>query len=231
MTADSAPPTAPPATAPRRDWLWRVSQALFQVFCTVWLRYRACGTERLPAVGGGLVLSNHQSFLDPMLIAVPLTRPISFLARDTLFAVPVVGWFLRRTHVMPLNREGGGSTAAIRAALKRMDDGFLVGLFPEGTRSADGKLGSLKPGFASLVRRTTLPIFPVGIAGANQALGRGSRFIKPRRVCVVFGEPFPPDEIARLSERGREEELVAAVRSRIAACQAEAEARVSQWSR
>jgi 1-acyl-sn-glycerol-3-phosphate acyltransferase len=207
----------------RRNGIWFFFQIIVRVVFAVWLRYRSRGADRLPAAGGGLLLSNHQSFIDPLLIGLPLRRPISFLARDDLFSVPVIGWILRHTCVMPLNREGG-SSAAIRETLRRMEHGFLVGIFPEGTRSPDGALGRFKPGFAALVRRADVPIFPIGIAGAHRALGRGSRFLRPHRVCVVFGEPFPRDEIARLSERGREHELVEAVRSRIADCQEEAEA-------
>lgn len=219
--------TAPSLGSPlRRNWVWYISQVVVGIFFGIWLRFRAYGVERLPATGGALLLGNHSSFIDPLLIGLPLKRPISFLARDTLFPVPVIGWMLRHTYVMPLNRDGG-SSAAIRETLRRMEQGFLVGLFPEGTRSPDGTLGPFKPGFAALVRRTDLPIIPVGIAGANRALGRGSFFLKPRPVCVVFGEPLSEDEAAQLRQRGREEELVETVRSRIAKYQAEAEARLS----
>ena len=206
----------------RRNWVWFSSQVLCRILFAVWLRYRARGIERIPVAGGGLLLSNHQSYLDPLLIGLPLRRPVSFLARKTLFPVPVVGWMLRHTYVMPLDRDGGGASG-IRETLRRLDEGFLVGLFPEGTRSRDGALGEFKPGFAALVRRTDLPIFPVGIAGASRAMGRGSFFVKPRRVCVVFGEPFSKSAMGELRRRGREAELVAAVRARIAECQHEAE--------
>ncbi|MFN0055847.1 MAG: lysophospholipid acyltransferase family protein [Planctomycetales bacterium] len=209
----------------RRNWVWLTIQMTLKVVFGVWLRYRAVGIERLPAQGGALLLVNHQSFIDPLLVGLPLTRPVSYLARDTLFPVPVIGWILRHTYVMPLNRNGG-STAALRETLRRLDQGFLVGVFPEGTRSPDGQLGEFKPGFAALVRRTDLPLYPVGIAGANRAFGRGSLMLKPYRVCVVFGEPFSATEISRLRERGREEELVRVVRDRIEQCQREAESRV-----
>lgn len=205
----------------RRSLLWRVCQAIFRVFCRVWLRLSVRGLERLPA-GGALLLSNHQSFLDPMLIAVGLSRPISFLARDSLFRKPVIGWFLKQVCVIPINREAAG-TAVIRETLQRLDDGFLMGIFPEGTRTADGTLGEFKPGFAALVRRTERPIVPVGIAGADRALGRGRWFIRPCRVCVVYGEPLAATELVALRARGHEAELVTLVRSRIAACQREAE--------
>ncbi|MSR60055.1 MAG: 1-acyl-sn-glycerol-3-phosphate acyltransferase [Planctomycetaceae bacterium] len=225
MTAAPATPTTQALGSPlRRNWVWLTCQTICRLVFAIWLRFRARGIERLPATGGALLLGNHQSFLDPLLVGLPLDRPVSYLARDTLFSIPFVGWILRHTYVVPLNRDAGGS-GAIRETLSRMEQGFLVGVFPEGTRSADGTLGPFKPGFAALVRRTNLPIYPIGIAGANRALGRGSLWIKPRRVCVVFGEPLDPEQIAPLKQRGREEELVEAVRARIAACQVEAE----QW--
>jgi 1-acyl-sn-glycerol-3-phosphate acyltransferase len=206
----------------RRNWVWYISQILVGIVFAVWLRFRARGTERLPASGGALLLANHSSFIDPLLVGLPLRRPVSFLARNTLFSVPFVGWILRHTYVMPLSRDTGGA-AGIRETLRRLEEGFLVGIFPEGTRSRDGTLGRFKPGFAALVRRTDLPIFPVGIAGAQRAFGRGSVFLKPHRVCVVFGESFPKETVEQLRQRGREADLVEAVRSRIAECQRQAE--------
>src|SRR5258708_14071650 len=107
-------------------------------------------------------------------------RPVSFVARRTMVGFAWLGWIPGHAYVMPLSRDTGGA-AGIRETLRRLEDGFLVGLFPEGTRSADGTLGIFKPGFAALVRRTNLPIYPVGIAGAQRALGRGSLFLKPHR--------------------------------------------------
>lgn len=223
MSTPRAKPTSEGLGSPlKRNWVWLLIQAGCRIFFTVWLRYRMRGHEGLPAAGGALLLSNHQSYLDPLLVGVGLTRPVSYLARDTLFSIPIVGWVVRNTYVVPLNREAGGSTA-IRETLSRIQQGFLVGVFPEGTRSPDGRLAAFKPGFAALVRRTDLPIYPVGIAGANRAFGRGSVLIKPCRVCVVFGEPIDPAVIGPLKERGREEELVEAVRARIAQCQQQAE--------
>jgi 1-acyl-sn-glycerol-3-phosphate acyltransferase len=220
--------TSPPVTKQygsplRRNWVWFGIQVVLRIVFSFWLRYRARGVERIPSSGGALLLGNHTSFVDPLLVGLPLSRPVSFLARDTLFRVPLIGWILRHTYVMPLARDTGGASG-IRETLRRLEEGFLVGIFPEGTRSADGALGPFKPGFAALVRRTDLPIYPVGIAGAHRAMGRGSLVLKPRRVCVVFGEPFPRETIETLRGRGREAELVETVRARIAECQREAEA-------
>lgn len=195
---------------------------LARVFFAIWLRYRARGIEQIPASGGGLLLANHLSFLDPLMIGLPLSRPISYLARDSLFRVPVIGWILRNTYVKPINRENA-STASIRETIQRAEFGFLCGVFPEGTRSETGEMGEFKPGFIALARRLELPIYPVGIAGTHLALGRHSCLLKPYRVRVVFGAPILPAEIAELKARGREQELVEFVRNRVAACQREAE--------
>lgn len=218
------PPTKSLVESPtRRNWTWWSFQMLAQVVFTVWLRFRARGLEKIPASGGGLILGNHSSFLDPLLIGLPLTRPVSFLARDSLFRVPVIGWILRNTYVKPINRENA-STATIRETVKRLEEGFLCGMFPEGTRSDTGEVGEFKPGFVALARRMELPIYPVGIAGTHLAMGRNSLFMKPYRVRVVFGEPILPEQIAELKVRGREQELVNLVRDRVVACQREADA-------
>jgi len=215
MSVTVEPPPLPPPKA--RNVLWRTSQLIMQnVFC-FWLGYRARGQERLDEAGGGLVLANHQSFLDPLLVGLPLHRPISFVARDSLFKVPVVGWILRNTYVMP-------SSASLRETIRRMQHGFLVGVFPEGTRTETGEVGEFKPGFVALIRRAKLPVYPVGIAGAFQAMGKGSWFMKPARVRVVVGEPISVEELAQFDGRDKDQALIELVRSRIIECYTQAEA-------
>lgn len=192
------------------------------MFFTVWFRYRAFGRDKVPDDGGALFLINHQSFVDPLLVGLPLNRPVSYLARDSLFRVPVIGWILRNTYVMPINRDAA-TTTSFREALRRVQHGFLVGVFPEGTRTRDGKMGPFKPGFVALLRRAGANAYPVGIAGAHEAYPPGRRFIKPTRICVVFGDPLTPAELEDLLERGREQELITLVRERIDACRQRAE--------
>lgn len=208
----------------RRNLHWLTIQYILRLVFTFWLRYQVRGLENVPRQGGGLVLVNHQSFLDPLLIGLPLQRPVSFLARDTLFPIPFVGWVLRNTYVMPINRDAA-STASIRHAIKRIEHGFLVGIFPEGTRSELGDVGEFKPGFVSLIRRTQLPIYPVGIAGANEAMPRRGLRLFPRPVRVVFGKPFDREQLLKLCERGQEAALVEFARNAVVECQHEAE----QW--
>lgn len=206
----------------RRNLHWTVLQAIFRLVFSVWLRYRARGLRNVPPEGGGVVLVNHLSFLDPLLVGLPLSRPVSFLARDSLFRVPLVGWVLRNTYVMPINRDAA-STTSIREAVARLKHGFLVGIFPEGTRSGDGAVGEFKPGFLALVRRSGLPVYPVGVAGTHHAMPRGRIALRRRQVCVVFGKPIEVSELAALLKPGREAELVALMRDRVVKCAKEAE--------
>lgn len=210
----------------RRSPLWLTLQYLMRHIFLVGLRYRARGHTHVPPSGGGLLLINHQSFLDPMLVGLPLRRPVSYLARDSLFPVPGVGWVLRNTHVMPINRDAA-STASIRTALERLEQGFLVGVFPEGTRSATGEVDEFRPGFISLLRRTNVPVYPVGIAGAHEAMPRSSLWMNFRPVRVVFGPPIHRSDLGSLCDRGREVELTEYLRQAVLHCQTEAE----EWRR
>ncbi|MCC7423445.1 MAG: 1-acyl-sn-glycerol-3-phosphate acyltransferase [Planctomycetaceae bacterium] len=189
------------------------------------MRYRVRGLEHIPAAGGGLILVNHQSFLDPLLVGLPLSRPISFVARDNLFHIPVIGWILRKTYVMPINREAA-STASIREAVGRIRHGFLVGIFPEGTRSDTAEVGPFKPGFLALLRRSNRPVYPVGIAGGNDVMPRGPLRLRPRRICVVFGTPLETDELERISAAG-DAALIGELRERVVRCAQQA----ADWKR
>lgn len=220
----SSPAEPLPLSPPRnRNLTWRTFQFILQNFFCFWLGYRCRGSQQLEDAGGGLVLANHQSFLDPLLIGLPLHRPISYLARDSLFRVPIIGWILRNTYVMPISREAA-ATATIRETIRRMQHGYLVGMFPEGTRTETGAVADFKPGFVALIRRAKLPVYPVGIAGGFQALGRKSWFLRPTRVRVVVGVPITVEELDEYSGRGQDQALIDFVRGRIVACFDEAEA-------
>ena len=118
---------------------------------------------------------------------------------------------------MPISRESAG-TESLRESIRRMEHGFLVGVYPEGTRSLDGKIGEMKPGFVALVRRASVPVIPVGIAGAYEAFPRGAWFPRLSAIRIVFGQPMDPTRLAELCQKGREAELVDWTRESIQAC-------------
>ncbi len=208
-------------SASNRNFYWSSIQWLLRQVFVLLIRYRARGHQNIAREGGGLVLVNHQSFLDPLLVGAPLDRPVSYLARDSLFRVPIVGFLLRKTYVHPISRSAA-SPSTIKNAISRMKEGYLVGIFPEGTRTKDGTVGEMKPGFISLVRRSKLPVYPVGIAGAFEVFPREHKLPRPGKVRVVFGAPLTWEELLPFTKKGREADLVELIRNRIIACQQEA---------
>lgn len=214
----------PTETQPeRRKWVWLGLQLVLRLVFALCLRYRARGHDRITHRGGMLLIINHQSFLDPALVGLPLRRPVSFLARENLFRVPFVGRMLRNMYVLPINRESAG-TAALREMIARLNAGFWVGIFPEGTRSADGKLGEIKPGFLAMLRRANVPVCPIGIAGADRALGRNHKLPHFSPVRVVFGKPISAEQVAETLKLG-ETALLDLIRTRLEECMTQA----SDW--
>ncbi len=184
----------------------------------VWLfGMRVAGREHWPAAGGGLVCANHQSYFDPPLVGLTCDRRMNYLARDTLFRVPVLSQLIRFLDAIPIDRDGGG-LAGLKETLRRLKAGELVLIFPEGTRTSDGEVAPLKPGFIAVARRSKVPLIPVGLDGAYQAWPRTALFPRLCRLGVVIGRPILPDEVAQLSD----EDLLAELEQRLLDCHAQA---------
>ncbi|MCU0878434.1 MAG: 1-acyl-sn-glycerol-3-phosphate acyltransferase [Pirellulaceae bacterium] len=174
---------------------------------------RVAGREHWPTEGGGLVCANHQSFFDPPLVGLTCDRRMNYLARDSLFRVPGLKQLIAFLDAIPIDREGGG-LAGLKETLKRLKAGELVLIFPEGTRTHDGEVAPLKPGFIAVARRSKVPLVPVGIDGAYQAWPRTSKFPRLSRLAVVVGPAIKPDEVAAMSD----EDLLAELEQRILNC-------------
>ena len=192
----------------RRSFMWLIVHAIVYLPLRLWCRTHAIGRENLDPSRGGILLINHQSFFDPLFVTVRLSRAVSFLARDTLFKIPFLSFILRTTFVIAISRTAfrGGS---IRTALDRLNAGYLVGIFPEGTRSS-GAPKRFRPGFLSLARRTDLPIYPVAVVGADRVLPKGSWIVRPGRVTVVYGKPLTPEERVLVVE-GQDDKAIASM--------------------
>jgi 1-acyl-sn-glycerol-3-phosphate acyltransferase len=190
-----------------------------RIICVAVFGVRVRGQHWVPRGGGLLLVSNHQSHLDPVLAGVSCNRQMSSLARDTLFRVPVLRTIIRWLDAIPLDREGVG-LAGVKETLRRLKRGEMVLVFPEGTRTPDGQLGRLKPGFCALARRTGVPIQPMAIAGAFDAWPRNRAWPGPATIHIEFARPLLPDDIAALTD----DALVAEVTARIFECQSRADA-------
>ena len=179
------------------------------------LTYRVCysGWHNIPTEGGVLVVSNHQSHLDPPLVGIGCPRLMNYLARDSLFHFSPIGWFIHSINAIPIDREGIG-LAGIKEALRRLKRGEMVLIFPEGTRTSDGEIAPFRPGFTALAVRSKAAILPVAIDGAFQAFPRWRKFPGPARIRVHYGVPMMPAKLVGHDER----ELVVEVERRVHEC-------------
>jgi len=204
-----------------RNGLYRFLQICLRGLTPAYFRFQARGVDNVPERGPALLVVNHQSFLDPVMVGIPISRPVRFLARDTLYRGPLIRALFDKIYAIPINR-GAASAATIRQATSQLQQGYLVGIFPEGTRSADGEIGPLKPGFIALIRRVEAPIVPVGLAGTGAAFPRGAWFVRPKTCRVVFGAPLQPEALADLKKHGSEQALLDTVRGAMTRCYNEA---------
>jgi 1-acyl-sn-glycerol-3-phosphate acyltransferase len=202
-----------------RSWPKRLWYGLLHVVCrllaTLLFQIRVAGREWLPREGGVMVLSNHQSHFDPVLIGLACDRRLNYLARDTLFGFAPFRWLIESLDAIPIDREGLG-LAGLKETLRRLKGGELVLIFPEGTRTHDGEVAPLKPGFSALAKRAHIPLLPVAIEGAYQAWPRRWLFPRLSTIHIQFGEPLSAASAAAFDER----QLVAEIERRIRACHA-----------
>ena len=168
---------------------YRLFWGLFRLAFATYFRWRVHHPERVPLHEPVILACNHASFLDPPLVGAGVKRPINFLARESLFSVPIIGTLLRSWHVVPVDRDGGGG-AGLKIILDRLRSGGVILLFPEGTRSRDGRLQAARPGIGLTVVKSTAPVIPVRVFNTDAAFGRGAWFPKPGRVSVKYGCPL-----------------------------------------
>jgi 1-acyl-sn-glycerol-3-phosphate acyltransferase len=161
----------------------------FRALYTLYFRWRVFNPERVPQTGAVILAANHASFLDPPVIGAALRRPINYLARESLFRFPGIGALLRSWNSVPVDREGGGA-AGLKAILDRLLAGGGIILFPEGTRTRDGKLQPARSGIGLAVIKSTALVVPVRVFGTFEAFGRNQKFPRPHRIAVKFGEPM-----------------------------------------
>lgn len=177
---------------PRRVW-YLFCQQFAQVLFVLGFGIRVYHRERLPAEGGVLVVSNHQSFLDPILVSVGMSRSFHPMARETLFKFPPFAMLIRSLYAFPVRRSSA-DLGAIREALRRLKGGAVVLMFPEGTRTRDGSIGVLQAGPVTIAARAKVPIIPAVIDGAFESWPRTSLLPRPYPIRVAFGTPISPTE-------------------------------------
>jgi 1-acyl-sn-glycerol-3-phosphate acyltransferase len=183
-------------------------------------RPRVTGLEHIPRSGGAIVAANHVSFLDPLLLPLVVPRRrVMFLTKTKYIDKPALRWFLAGAGVIPVATDDpDAARAAVTAAVQAVRAGRLVGIFPEGTRSPDGRLHRGRTGVGRMALASGAPVIPAGIIGTDHALPRGARLPRPRPVRIAFGPPIrfpvPGDEAAIPSlSRAATDEVMAAIRA------------------
>lgn len=185
---------------------YRVVKVILWPIFRLAYRFSAKDASRLPAEGPVLIVANHASYLDPVVIGLAAGRPVRFMAKEQLFKIFGLGWIIRRLHSFPVKRDEF-DRRAIHTALTALADGEVVGIFPQGTRQKDGVTEAF-PGAAMIAFKSGATVVPVAISGTEKVMPDGARFPRWPRIVVSFGEPIKPDTggdkkevIARLTDR------------------------------
>jgi len=207
--------------------LYEAAYLFMAIVMNVGFSARTRGRTNVPPSGPVLIVANHQSFLDPAVVGIAIRRHLCFLARKTLFRHRAFAWLIRHLNAVPVDQEGVG-IGGLRTILHQLKAGQAVVVFPEGHRTADGKLQELKPGVHLLIEKARAPIVPVGIAGTFDAWPRWSPVPIPAplflpaekgTIAVCVGKPLSPDHFTNLPR----DQALALLAGHLAAVQQQAE--------
>lgn len=168
--------------------LYQFAKGLFTLQFRL-MGWKVRGVENVPAEGPIIIVSNHISWWDPILVACSVPRKMSYMAKEELFKIPLLGPIIQRLGVFPVKR-GKGDMSAIRNSLSILKEGRALGLFPEGTRSKSGELQKGLPGMVMLMEKSKAPIVPVKVYGTKNLLTQGWG-----KVGVVIGPPITSESL------------------------------------
>ena len=204
-----------------RSWFYRPGSAFSGFVARVLWDARVEGVERIPRDGAFIVVSNHCSNFDPPLLGWAVGnsagRVVHFMSKIEMRSWPVIGWLATQSGVYFVRR-GESDRSAQRFSLEALADGRPIALFPEGTRSRNGRMQAFKPGAAFLAMRSGASVLPVGISGTHKLFPNGSRWPHPSRIRILIGEPLALAHVptGRL-QRAAVDEGTALIRDAIAA--------------
>jgi len=192
-----------------RPILWLLARLLFRI--------RFHGAEHVPRSGPVLLAPNHVSYLDPILVTMPIRRPLYYIAWEPFFRIPVLGALMRWARAFPV-REDEVNSQAVRRALRLLQSGEALMVFPEGGRTVDGRLQAFRSGAFRLALAADAPIVPVTIAGAFEVWPVGRRWPRPGRVTITYHPPLTGKDLpSGAARKARPELMVELARQRIAA--------------
>lgn len=165
----------------------------------LYFRGRVVGSDHVPKAGPLIVVANHASDFDPPLLSCAVRRPVSYMAKEELFQVPVLNQAIRLYGAYPVKR-GSADRSAIREALKQLDQGWAVGIFLQGTRTQDGRIPDPKIGAALIAAKAQAPLLPVSLWGSHRVFKKGSPVPRPVPLTIRIGEPIAPPASTKRQE-------------------------------
>lgn len=174
--------------------LYFIARSIFSIFFNVYLGFKVTGRENVPVKGAFIFVSNHVSYLDPILLGTSVPRSLYYMARENLFKRPCFGGIMRGLHAFPVKRSKG-DLRAIKQALGILAAGKPLVIFPEGTRAKDKNLRPAKPGTGFIVSKAMVPVIPAYVHGSFDALPRGVKTLKRHPVEVYIGKPINFDSM------------------------------------
>ena len=172
---------------------WLLKHVLLGPFLRLIYRPRVEGVDYVPATGPAILASNHLSFIDSLFMPLSIKRQAVYLGKADYFDKWRTRWFVRAAGVIPVRREGGSAgEAAIQTGIQALREGNIIAIYPEGTRSPDGRLYRGKTGVARMALEARVPVIPVAIQGTDEIMPIGMKFPRtiPGRVRVIFGRPL-----------------------------------------
>ncbi len=189
---------------PRGDWFLRFARGWARtILAFSGISVRLLRGDRLRTGGSFVIVANHESFCDILVLLAYLPMQLRFLAKRSIFRVPILGWSIRAAGFVPVDRGNKTrSTGTVEAALALLEAGRCLVLFPEETRTRTGELLPFKRGAALLALRSGFPLLPLGLAGTRRILPRGGLLMAPGQVVLCVGEPIA---VGGRSARDRDE--------------------------
>jgi 1-acyl-sn-glycerol-3-phosphate acyltransferase len=150
------------------------------------------GIDNIPQSGAVIIAPNHQTYADPPLVSIPVRRPVYYMAWDRLFEIPGLNWMIRRLRAFPVRLESRDPRAA-REAVRLLEGGEALMIFPEGGRSPDGRVQPFKPGAFRLAVALNVPVLPVTIDGGTRAWPPGQLFPRRGHIRITYHPLVVPD--------------------------------------
>lgn len=179
----------------------RLLRSVNRLYCRVFHHVIVTGHQKLPRTGPGIIVANHISSLDPLLVQSAVARPIVWMMAREYYEIKAMRWIFESVRAIPVDRNGK-DTIALRQAMRALQDGHLLGLFPEGQISVNGDVLPFQTGVGLIARRSKAPIFPVYQFGSHAKKGMVDIFLRPQLCRLHFGEP-----LAGISNNGSGQDL------------------------